>query len=224
MEDRFTHFKPQDLLHQGARDLGLHFTSDQVQAFSLYGKELLRWNRRMNLTGLQREVEVVINHFLASLAFTVAFPRELPQSLADIGTGAGFPGIPIKIALPHLRVMLLEASRKKISFLRHICALLHLEGIEPVRMRAEELAADPAYRQRFDLCVVRAVGERERLLRVAGMLLRPGGRLILSGREKEEVPLPESELLAFRERRTVGFPTLGLQRSLLIWERKGPKG
>jgi len=202
----------------------LHLGPGQVQAFSIYAEELLRWNRRMNLTGLQEEADVVVKHFVASLAFTVAFPRGVSHRLADIGTGAGFPGIPMKIALPLLQVILVEASRKKISFLRHICTSLHLEGIRPVRMRAEDLAADAAYCEQFDLCVARAVGRRELLVRVAEALLRPGGCLILSGREKEEDPLPESNFLFFREARTVRIPSLGLVRSILVWEKREAQG
>ncbi|MDH7500595.1 MAG: 16S rRNA (guanine(527)-N(7))-methyltransferase RsmG [candidate division NC10 bacterium] len=224
MEDRSPPFGVWGLLWQAARDLGLHLASEQMEAFALYGEELLRWNRRMNLTGARREAEVVIDHFLASLAFAVAFPQGVPQRLADIGSGAGFPGIPLKIALPHLQVVLVEASRKKVSFLRHICTLLELKGIEPIRGRAEELASDPAHQQRFDLCVARAVGRKGFLLKVAGLLLRPGGRLIVSGREKEEGQVPGSSLLAFREVRKVGLPTPGLERSLLIWETRGPAG
>jgi 16S rRNA (guanine527-N7)-methyltransferase len=202
--------------------LDLDLAPDQLKAFSLYAEELLRWNRKMNLTGLHEEVDVVISHFLASLAFTVAFSRGLPLRMADIGSGAGFPGIPIKIACPQLRVTLVEASRKKVSFLHHVCTRLQLEGIEAVRARAEELAVRPSCREGFDICVARAVGRRESLLAVVGPLLRSEGRFILSAREREEGPWPESASLAFQQERKVRFPSLGLQRRLLIWERRAP--
>lgn len=202
--------------------MNLRLASEQARAFSLYAEELLRWNRKMNLTGLHEEMDLVIKHFLASLAFATAFSHELPLRMADIGSGTGSPGIPLKILCPNLVVTLVEASRKKTSFLRHICVLLHLQGIECVRMRAEELAKDPSYGEGFDICVARAVGGRESLLRVAGRLLRPGGRLILSGREREEGPCAESASLVFKEKRKVRFTSLDLERTLLIWERRGP--
>jgi 16S rRNA (guanine527-N7)-methyltransferase len=94
----------------------------------------------------------------------------------DIGSGAGFPGIPIKIACPHLEVTLIEASRKKSSFLRHILILLRLSRIECLRIRAEDLTEDARYQGRFDLAVARAAGPRENLYRVAAPLLRTRDR------------------------------------------------
>jgi 16S rRNA (guanine527-N7)-methyltransferase len=108
--------KARELLQKGAEALGLHLDPQQEEAFFLYEKELRRWNRKMNLTRVGGGMDLVATHFLASLAFTVAFPRDLPLKLVDIGTGAGLPGLPIKIACPHLDLTLIEASRKKASF------------------------------------------------------------------------------------------------------------
>jgi 16S rRNA (guanine527-N7)-methyltransferase len=214
----------QELLQQGAGDIGLLLAVDQTRAFSLYAEELLRWNRKMNLTGAQEAMEIAVNHFLGSLAFTLGFPQDVPQKLVDVGSGAGFPGLPIKIACPALQVTLVESSRKKTSFLGHICRLLHLERIECIRARAEELAGDPAYRESFDVCVARAVGKTHFLVEISEGLLRPGGRLISSGREQAEGPVPGGGSLIFQENRRVRFTSLGLERRLLIWEKKGRPG
>ena len=194
---------------------------NQIRAFSIYAEELLRWNRKMNLTGARAATEVALNHFLGSLAFLLGFERDLPQNLVDVGSGAGFPGLPLKIACPALQVTLVEASRKKTSFLGHICRLLNLEGIQCIRARAEELAGDPAYRDSFDVCVARAVGKTDFLIDISGSLLRPGGRLISAGREQGEGPFPGRGSLAFRENRQVRFASVGLERRLLIWEKEG---
>lgn len=211
----------QELLQQGAREVGLLLAVDQIRAFALYAEELLRWNRKMNLTGARETMEIVTNHFLGSLAFPLGFGQDLPQKLVDVGSGAGFPGLPIKIACPALQVTLVDASRKKASFLGHICRLLHLERIECVRARAEELARDPAYRESFDVCVARAVGKTDFLIDISEGLLRPGGRLISAGREQAEGPFPGQGSLEFQENRRVRFASLGLERRLLIWEKKG---
>jgi 16S rRNA (guanine527-N7)-methyltransferase len=211
--------RPEGILQRGAEEIGLHLEPGQVEAFFLYAEELSRWNRKMNLTRIREGTDLIVKHFLASLAFTAAFPRELPLRLVDIGSGAGFPGIPIKIACPHLYLTLIEASRKKVSFLRHVCTLLKLREIEVVRARAEELASDRGYGGRFDVAVVRAVGSPEGLIGMAGALLRLGGRLILSAKVAEERSFPEGGGLAFKDSLRVRFPSVGLERKLLIWEK-----
>ena len=209
----------EELLQRGAEEIGLHLEQEQVEAFFLYAEELSRWNRRMNLTRIREGIDLVAKHFLASLAFTVAFPRELRLKLADVGSGAGFPGIPIKIACPQLNLTLIEASRKKASFLRHIALLLNLQGIESVQARAEELASDRKHQDRFEVALARAVGPRETLIGMVAPLLRPGGRLVLSAKEKEEGPLPEEKGLVFKESLRVRFSSVDLERRLLVWEK-----
>ena len=219
MGNSLSDMRPEGILRRGAEEIDLHLGPGQVEAFFLYAEELSRWNRKMNLTRVREGTDLIAKHFLASLAFTAAFPRELPLRLVDIGSGAGFPGIPIKIACPHFHLTLIEASRKKVSFLRHVCTLLNLREIEAVRARAEELAPDPRYGGRFDVAVVRAVGSREGLVGLAGPLLRRGGCFILSAKAQEEGPFPEAGGLAFKERLQVRFPSVDLERRLLIWEK-----
>jgi 16S rRNA (guanine527-N7)-methyltransferase len=213
--------RPEEILEKGAEEIGLCLGPRQVKAFFLYAEELSRWNRKMNLTRVREGMDLITKHFLASLAFTVGFSRELHLQLVDIGSGAGFPGVPIKIACPHLGVTLVEASRKKVSFLRQLCTLLNLQEMESVQARAEQLATDPRYGGRFDVALVRAVGGRERLIGMVGPFLRPGGRVVVSARAKEEGPFPEAGGLAFRESLEVTFRSADLKRRLLIWEKRG---
>jgi len=213
--------RAEELLLVGARDLGLELAPVQVEAFCLYARELKRWNERFNLTGLREERKVFTRLILTSLAFSVAFPSPLPRRMVDVGTGAGLPGLPLKIAFPFLQITLVEATRKKASFLHHISAYLGLEGVEVLQTRAEDLIGQAEFRERFDVGVARAVGKRELLLRIMTGLVRPGGRVIFSGGGEEEQPPAEGGALSFLQHRKVGFPSLGLEMKLLVWERKG---
>jgi 16S rRNA (guanine527-N7)-methyltransferase len=128
-------------LTEGAAQIGIHLGQTELDLFAAYHRELLLWNQRINLVSEKSSQEIVIRHFLDSL--TVAPHIDRPDGLLiDIGSGAGFPGIPLAIALPGLQVMLVEASRKKSSFLSHIARTLHLEGVTVIRERVESLIGE----------------------------------------------------------------------------------
>jgi 16S rRNA (guanine527-N7)-methyltransferase len=150
-----------DILASGASTLGLPLGPDQLQRFKEYGDLLLQWNRRFNLTSIESPEDVEVKHFLDSLTAVLALRQErgFPDDfrLLDIGSGAGFPGIPLRIALPGLQVALLEATGKKVVFLQHAVEALGLSGVEALQGRAEELAHDAALRESFDAVVARAV-------------------------------------------------------------------
>jgi 16S rRNA (guanine527-N7)-methyltransferase len=165
---------PEHLLVRGASALGLELTSGQLLAFRLYGEELARWSARTNLTALREPEEIVREGFLDSLACLHFVPSETCRAL-DIGPGAGFPSIPLKLIRPGLEVTLLEASRKKTSFLRHILRILDLQGARVVQGRAQDLAADPAEKMKYDLAFARAVASLPEQVQLAAPFLRPGG-------------------------------------------------
>ncbi|HFD39457.1 MAG TPA: 16S rRNA (guanine(527)-N(7))-methyltransferase RsmG, partial [Anaerolineae bacterium] len=149
-------------LMEGARALDLRLSARQVAAFQLYYQELVRWNRRFNLTAITGYEQVQIRHFLDSLSCLLA--GEVRRTLArrgarviDVGSGAGFPGIPLKLVCPAIRLTLLEATGKKVSFLEHIIERLELRRVEAIHARAENLAHDPAHREGYDLALARAV-------------------------------------------------------------------
>jgi 16S rRNA (guanine527-N7)-methyltransferase len=163
-----------DLLVAGARALGLHLTSSQVAAFATYLEEITRWSARTNLTALRRPEDIVRAGFLDSLACLPLIPPEAKRAV-DVGSGAGFPGLPLKLARPELSFTLVEASRKKATFLQHVARQLGLAGVRVVRRRAEELAADPEEAGAYDLAVARAVAPPPDQGRLVRPFLRPGG-------------------------------------------------
>jgi len=147
-------------LNAGAQKLGLHLSPKQLEQFSIYYQELVDWNRRVNLTSITGYEEVQVGHFLDSLTVTLAM--KLPAGVGsfgiiDVGSGAGLPGIPVKILLPDVKLVLLEATAKKANFLRHLIAKLVLDNVEVVVGRAEEVAHDAQFRERFELVLSRAV-------------------------------------------------------------------
>lgn len=166
-----------DQLVDGAqRLLGLTLTPRQQQAFELYKKELLAWNARFNLTAITDAEGVQIRHFLDSLSCLLAindFGAGL--SLVDVGTGAGFPGLPLKILHPTLRVTLVEATGKKTEFLRHIVDLLELRHVTVVHARAEQVGQDPQHREAYDWVTARAVSALPTLAEYMLPLCRLGG-------------------------------------------------
>ena len=159
---------------KGASALGLQLDSGKIQAFRLYREELVRWSARTNLTALRDPEEIVREGFLDSLACLLSVPPETSRVL-DIGSGAGFPAIPLKLVRPTLEVTLVEASRKKTTFLRHIVRSLDLQEVRVVQRRAEDLAADPAEQGKYDLAFARAVAPLSEQVQLAAPFLRPGG-------------------------------------------------
>ena len=137
--------------------LGITLTEKQKEQFYKYFELLVEWNKVMNLTGITEYEEVNEKHFVDSVSIVKAIDINKVESVIDIGTGAGFPGIPLKIAFPHLKVVLLDSLNKRINFLNTVIEELQLENIETIHGRAEDFAKNIAYREQFDLCVSRAV-------------------------------------------------------------------
>ena len=152
--------------------------STVIEQFLRYRQELLDWNTRINLTAITDPEEVLIKHFLDSLSLLIVYDRPGAR-LLDIGAGAGFPGLPLKIMRPQWQVVLLEATGKKVTFLRHMIEVLHLAGVEAVHGRAEELGHKAEYRASFDVVTARAVASLPTLLEYAAPFCRVGGQIIL---------------------------------------------
>ncbi len=169
-------------LAQGLSDMGLELTSSQAKQFELYYQELLEWNKRINLTSITDYEEVQIKHFLDSTTVTLALAKEdmnKPDlSIIDIGTGAGFPGLPLKILLDQSRLVLLDSTAKKAAFLHHISQKLNLSNVEIVTGRAEEIAHLPLYRQQFDLVVSRAVASLPTVVELALPFCQISGKFV----------------------------------------------
>lgn len=169
------------LINRAREDMMLEITEVQAEQFVAYGCLLLDWNNKINLTAIVKPKEIIIKHFLDSLVFVKHLRRLYPDSkisLIDIGTGAGFPGIPIKITQPEIKVLLLDSQAKRLDFLNTVVKELRLEKIDTYHSRAEDLGRDKKYRETFDIAVVRAVAELPVLLEYAAPFLKTGGRLI----------------------------------------------
>ena len=137
--------------------LGISLTEQQKQQFDKFYELLVEWNKVMNLTGITEYEEVNEKHFVDSLSIVNAIDINQVNSVIDIGTGAGFPGIPLKIAFPHLKIVLLDSLNKRINFLNTVIVQLGLNEIKTIHGRAEDYAKQNDYREKFDLCVSRAV-------------------------------------------------------------------
>jgi 16S rRNA (guanine527-N7)-methyltransferase len=162
----------------GTRELGVTLADSHLAAFETCYRELVDWNRRFNLTAITEWEGVLVRHFLDSLSCLKALPRKELTSGArviDVGTGAGFPGLALKIVCPGMRLTLLEATRKKVTFLEHIVRELELEDVEVVHGRAETLGRESSRRERYDWALARAVAEMPTLAEYLLPLVRVGG-------------------------------------------------
>jgi 16S rRNA (guanine527-N7)-methyltransferase len=211
----------------GLGQLGLSLSDQQLTQFVRYQQELLDWNTRFNLTAITDPEDVQIKHFLDSLSLLAVYDR--PQAdLLDIGSGAGFPGLALKIARPEWNVTLLEATGKKVTFLRHMIETLHFAGIVAVQGRAEELAHQEACRAKFDLVTARAVASLSALLEYSAPYCRVGGSIVLPKKGDLVDELARGRRAAGQVGATlkadaaVEVPGLADGRRLLVWKQQKP--
>lgn len=206
--------------------LGLTLTPQQRRAFQLYYQELMAWNARFNLTAITDPEGVQIRHFLDSLScLLVIRDAKRQQSLIDVGSGAGFPGLPLKIVCPALRLTLLEATGKKTLFLRHIVELLGLHEVTIIHARAEQIGHDPAHREAYDWAVARAVAAMPTLVEYLLPLCRLGGHCLAQKGEgaAAEVTMAEPAILLLGGRLNrlapVELPGLAETRHLVVIDK-----
>jgi 16S rRNA (guanine527-N7)-methyltransferase len=166
--------KIKEFLHEGLKELGIEPGDSIISRFMIYIRELKKWSRAYNLTAIKEDRDIVIKHFLDSLLYLTAIP-EGRWNICDIGSGAGFPGVPIAIVRPELNIVLNEPSRKKAAFLRHIKRMLSLDNVEVLECRVEDI------RDRlFDIVVTRALFSIRDLIKKAGHILKRDGFFVLS--------------------------------------------
>ena len=212
------------LLSRGAEELGLRLEPHQLHQYQRYYHELDSWNQRINLTSVTDYEGVQIVHLLDSLTAAPLISSELRSSgrLLDIGSGAGFPGIPLKIAFPKLRLALMDSIGKKTAFLSHLCSALDIPEVDILTGRAETLAHDPELREAFDIVVTRGVSSMRVLMELTLPFCRPGGIVITwkKGQLEEEInaSLYTMELMGGRlgEVREVNLDGLRDGRVLII--------
>lgn len=183
-------------LTRGARELGLVLTPEQVQKFQLYYEELVEWNKRANLTAITDYEGVQLKHFLDSLTLIpalqdVSWAGE-DVSVLDVGTGAGVPGIPLKVFLSRIRLVLLDSVAKKTAFLQHLVDKLGLDHVQVLTGRAEEIAHQSDYREKFDLVLSRALSRLSTVAELALPFCRCGGFFIAQKKRPIEEELGQA--------------------------------
>ena len=213
------------ILEEGCKELGITLDENQKKQFTDFYEYLVEKNKVMNLTGITEFQEVLIKHFLDSLTCVKAVDMSRIKRIMDIGTGAGFPGVPLKIAFPHLEACLLDSLKKRVNFLEETFQLLKLENITAIHGRAEEYAKNKQYRETYDLCVSRAVSNLATLSEYCLPYVKTGGYFISykSGTVQEEVEQAQKavKILGGKIQDVVYFqlPDSEIQRSLVVIEK-----
>lgn len=234
-----TDFDPQTQLQQlqaGCHALGIALNAQQLAQFEVYYRQLVEWNERFNLTAITEYSDVQVKHFLDSLvalpliaeAVGGPMPPTRTLRLLDVGTGAGFPGIPLKIVAPSLNVTLMDGTGKKIAFLREVVNVLGLSEVDVEQGRAEEMGHDDLYRGQFDLVSARAVAALNTLVEYLLPLVRRGGHAVIYKGSSAPQELEEArkaiELLGGETVRLapVDVPFLDEQRFVLLIRKQHP--
>ncbi|MEE9504478.1 MAG: 16S rRNA (guanine(527)-N(7))-methyltransferase RsmG [Thermodesulfobacteriota bacterium] len=173
------------VLKEGAKEVGVSLSQEMIQMFFVYLKELKEWNQKINLTSHKEDKTIITKNFIDSLSLVPYLPSR--SSLLDLGSGAGFPGIPVKIAKPSIKVTLLEATRKKVSFQQHLIRSLGLSRINVIQGRAESLKSDSTLPASFDIVTSRAFSKLKKFLMLGEPFVKKGGCLVaMKGRQAEE--------------------------------------
>ena len=218
-------------IEDGVKEFGISIEDETFVLLRAYATELLHWNKKINLTAITDPFDVAVKHFIDSIIAGIYIHPS--QTLIDIGSGGGFPGIPLKVLMPSLSVTLIDASRKKVSFLKHVIRTLKLENIEALYVRAEDLAGDRTFSNNYDVIISRALSSMDTFVLMAlPLLAKEGIIIVMKGKtSKEEI---ESEYSLIKKMSGISeenennitlnlikytLPYLQSERSVLIFKR-----
>ena len=212
-----------NLLLQGGKTFGVDLDEKTVAALALYLKELLKWNQKVNLTAIRSEREIVLKHFIDSFS---VYPYLYENSCAlDIGSGAGFPGIPLKIVQPTVEMTLIDSIRKKIDFQKHIIRILGLKGIQAIHGRAQDKEILRGLTGRFDVTLSRAFSDlRTFLLLSLPFLKEKGTAIAMKGKvdDQDIRLLTQAEGARYRLEKSISFtlPFSSFKRTILLFQKQ----
>lgn len=207
--------------------IGITISEQQAEQFFRYYELLVEWNEKMNLTAITAFEDVVVKHFLDSVYGGQVYDFNAKDTVLDLGTGAGFPGIPLKILYPETTFVLMDSLQKRINFLNEVITQLGLEKITAVHGRAEEMARNKAYREQFDVCTSRAVANTSTLLEYCVPFLKVGGCFVAykSGKFKEEMEGARKTLhllqTEIETEKNFQLADTDMERTLVVFRKKG---
>jgi len=219
----------EELVTEGASKLGMVLQDRTISLLRLYGEEILLWNRSVNLVSAGVITDFAVRHFLDSLAVLPLLPRE-PFSMLDVGTGAGLPGIPLKMARPDISVFLVDASRKKISFLKEVIRKFNLAGIRAEQARIETWISRETHRKAFDIVLSRAVFPLPRFLELSSPFVKDSGLIIAMKGKSFRGELKDAEKtlieknLSLKGHVALSLPFVREERHLLVFRSRGEAG
>jgi 16S rRNA (guanine527-N7)-methyltransferase len=207
-------------LVEGARFFKVELSEEQAEACLIYLVELQKWNRKINLTAIRNEKDIIVKHFIDSFSYCTGFDPAPGKKLLDMGSGAGFPALPIKIAFPGLAVTMVESVGKKASFLRHIIRTIGLAGVEVIDKRTEKLP--DTYQSQYDVVTARAFSEIKAVLHEGVRFLVPGGRMVLSRGPEERISddVVLALMMTVESRREFILPSSSHRRALWVFRKK----
>lgn len=214
-----------ELLKKGIEEFNLVADEKTLDRFKTYRELLAQWNQKMNLTGIDDEKGTYIKHFLDSLSAVTGGYIKDEMSIIDVGTGAGFPGIPLKVCLENTKITLLDSLNKRINFLQEVCIQLNLENVEFIHGRAEDFGKNPEYREKYDIATARAVAGLPILMEFCVPFIKKGGYFVCLKGPNANLELEESKKamqtlgIEFVEKIDVKLPETDLNHNILVFKK-----
>lgn len=214
-----------EILKKGIEELGISTNDEMLNNLKIYREILVEWNQVMNLTGIEDEKEVYIKHFLDSISAVKNGYIKDGMSIIDVGTGAGFPGMPLRICLENLKVTLLDSLNKRINFLQEVAKNVGIDDIEYIHGRAEDFGKDEKYREQYDIATARAVAGLPVLMEFCIPFVKVGGYFICLKGPNANLELEESKAametlgVEFIEKINVDLPDSQLNHNILVFKK-----